>query len=416
MLKPLSKLVIPLPDATEQTVQPPPIATPTAQDKLDLMMAQMEKMMVILGQMQNQIIAQQQKIMDLETDQQFRDNRPLPESDKTDKERDQMIITQFYSKASPIIQATMDEHKGQIVSLQDLMFCDNLEKELKIQDELFEQRLQKHHRLAINEAKPPEQINHMTNQDPTPPPQTYSRFRGNNFRSSNNDVSYRGRSNQNMGRQCGSYGNNSSWRQQQAPPPPPITLQNPAPRPQPSNDRILANNVLLGQLIDLLQKTNIAPQPPPVPPAALQPPSMARARLYCGYHCMFGHSTEWCVKLQEYAAQNPTVPTKQESNAKNGKENETMSFYSDDTTPSSQKYKVHQTDNEVPTTSNAASAMDKINVVEMPAKTRQKLATPPQTDLEVPETAEEEKIVDPANYQIKTHGHSHNNKLRALKK
>uniref|UniRef100_A0A915KQS3 Uncharacterized protein n=1 Tax=Romanomermis culicivorax TaxID=13658 RepID=A0A915KQS3_ROMCU len=62
--------------------------------------------------------------------------------DKTQKERDQMIITQFYSKSLPVIQATMDKHKGQVVSLQDLvMFCDNLEKELKIQDELFEQRL-----------------------------------------------------------------------------------------------------------------------------------------------------------------------------------------------------------------------------------------------------------------------------------
>uniref|UniRef100_A0A915J9B3 Uncharacterized protein n=1 Tax=Romanomermis culicivorax TaxID=13658 RepID=A0A915J9B3_ROMCU len=78
--------------------------------------------------------------------------------DKTEKERDQMIITQFYSKSSPVIQATMDKHKGQIVSLQDLvMFWDNLEKELKIQDELFEQQLQKHHRLIINEAKPPDQ-------------------------------------------------------------------------------------------------------------------------------------------------------------------------------------------------------------------------------------------------------------------
>uniref|UniRef100_A0A915JSA3 Uncharacterized protein n=1 Tax=Romanomermis culicivorax TaxID=13658 RepID=A0A915JSA3_ROMCU len=36
------------------------------------------------------------------------------------KERDQMIITQFYSKSLPVIQATMDKHKGQIVSLQDL--------------------------------------------------------------------------------------------------------------------------------------------------------------------------------------------------------------------------------------------------------------------------------------------------------
>uniref|UniRef100_A0A915HI65 Uncharacterized protein n=1 Tax=Romanomermis culicivorax TaxID=13658 RepID=A0A915HI65_ROMCU len=90
-----------------------------------------------------------------------------------------MIITQFYSKSSTVIQAAMDKHKGQIVSLQDLVtFCDNLEKELKVQDELFEQRLQKHHPLAIKEAKPLEQISHVVNQDPAPPPQTYSHFRG----------------------------------------------------------------------------------------------------------------------------------------------------------------------------------------------------------------------------------------------
>uniref|UniRef100_A0A915HLG0 Uncharacterized protein n=1 Tax=Romanomermis culicivorax TaxID=13658 RepID=A0A915HLG0_ROMCU len=78
--------------------------------------------------------------------------------DKTEKERDQMIIMQFYRKSSLVIQATMDKHEGQIVLLQDLVtFCDNLEKELKIQDELFKQRFQKHHHLAINETKSPEQ-------------------------------------------------------------------------------------------------------------------------------------------------------------------------------------------------------------------------------------------------------------------
>uniref|UniRef100_A0A915ISB4 Uncharacterized protein n=1 Tax=Romanomermis culicivorax TaxID=13658 RepID=A0A915ISB4_ROMCU len=57
-----------------------------------------------------------------------------------------------------MIQAMMDKHKGEIVSLQDLVtFCDNLEKELKIQDKLFEQPLHKHHHLTTNKTKLPEQ-------------------------------------------------------------------------------------------------------------------------------------------------------------------------------------------------------------------------------------------------------------------
>uniref|UniRef100_A0A915KBS3 Uncharacterized protein n=1 Tax=Romanomermis culicivorax TaxID=13658 RepID=A0A915KBS3_ROMCU len=50
------------------------------------------------------------------------------------------------------------------------------------------------------------------------------------------------------------------------------------------------------------------------------------------------------------------------------------------------KYEVDQTDTDLPTTLRAAASTDLINVVETRAKTRQKLATLPQTDLEVPET------------------------------
>uniref|UniRef100_A0A915KKH0 Uncharacterized protein n=1 Tax=Romanomermis culicivorax TaxID=13658 RepID=A0A915KKH0_ROMCU len=71
-----------------------------------------------------------------------------------------------------------------------------------------------------------------------------------------------------------------------------------------------------------------------------------------------------------------------------GKENAFADFLS-------RKYEVDQTDTNHPTTSKAAEAMDFINVVETRAKTREKLAMMPQTDLKAPEIPEEDKIVDP---------------------
>uniref|UniRef100_A0A915J6B2 Uncharacterized protein n=1 Tax=Romanomermis culicivorax TaxID=13658 RepID=A0A915J6B2_ROMCU len=73
-----------------------------------------------------------------------------------------------------------------------------------------------------------------------------------------------------------------------------------------------------------------------------------------------------------------------------GKENAFADFLS-------RKYEVDQTDTDLPTTSKAAETTDLINVVETRDKTRQKLATMPQTDLEAPQIPEEDKIVDPAD-------------------
>uniref|UniRef100_A0A915JV04 DDE Tnp4 domain-containing protein n=1 Tax=Romanomermis culicivorax TaxID=13658 RepID=A0A915JV04_ROMCU len=54
-------------DAGDPPAQQPPTTTPTPQVKLNLMASQLEKMMILLGQMQNQIVDQQQNINDLET-------------------------------------------------------------------------------------------------------------------------------------------------------------------------------------------------------------------------------------------------------------------------------------------------------------------------------------------------------------
>uniref|UniRef100_A0A915IJB9 Uncharacterized protein n=1 Tax=Romanomermis culicivorax TaxID=13658 RepID=A0A915IJB9_ROMCU len=71
-----------------------------------------------------------------------------------------------------------------------------------------------------------------------------------------------------------------------------------------------------------------------------------------------------------------------------GKENAFADFLS-------QKYDIDQPSNDKPSTSNQTKTIDIVNVVETRAKSRQKLAPPPQNDLEVPEMPNEEKIVDP---------------------
>uniref|UniRef100_A0A915K0H2 Uncharacterized protein n=1 Tax=Romanomermis culicivorax TaxID=13658 RepID=A0A915K0H2_ROMCU len=60
------------------------------------------------------------------------------------------------------------------------------------------------------------------------------------------------------------------------------------------------------------------------------------------------------------------------------------------------KYDIGQPGNNKPSTSNQDTTTDMVNVVETRAKSRQKLAPPPQDDSEAP-PAPEEKIVDPVN-------------------
>uniref|UniRef100_A0A915K8X8 Uncharacterized protein n=1 Tax=Romanomermis culicivorax TaxID=13658 RepID=A0A915K8X8_ROMCU len=72
-----------------------------------------------------------------------------------------------------------------------------------------------------------------------------------------------------------------------------------------------------------------------------------------------------------------------------GKENAFADFLS-------WKYDIGQPGNNKPSTSNQDTTTDMVNVVETRAKSRQKLAPPPQDDSEAPPVPEE-KIVDPVN-------------------
>uniref|UniRef100_A0A915KCU4 Peptidase A2 domain-containing protein n=1 Tax=Romanomermis culicivorax TaxID=13658 RepID=A0A915KCU4_ROMCU len=81
--------------------------------------------------------------------------------EKSEREQDQKIIGQFYGKLSPVIQAFMNDQKGQILLLRDrVTLCDKIEQDLQIQDDLFEKRLQKHQCLTIKESKPVDESSH----------------------------------------------------------------------------------------------------------------------------------------------------------------------------------------------------------------------------------------------------------------
>uniref|UniRef100_A0A915IWF5 Uncharacterized protein n=1 Tax=Romanomermis culicivorax TaxID=13658 RepID=A0A915IWF5_ROMCU len=185
MSKPPMELLILPPDTGKPTAQPPPAMTPTAQDKWDLIVAQMEKMMILLEEMQNQIITQQRKITDLETvppphclgllaPQQggyglVNPAHTLPAKGSHDND---ISNDAFQLTRKEMLQISNQIQQGDLVT-----FCNNLEKELKIQDELFELRLQKLQCLAINQTKLLEQVSHVSNQDPAPPLQSFSKFR-----------------------------------------------------------------------------------------------------------------------------------------------------------------------------------------------------------------------------------------------
>uniref|UniRef100_A0A915HWT7 Uncharacterized protein n=1 Tax=Romanomermis culicivorax TaxID=13658 RepID=A0A915HWT7_ROMCU len=177
------------------------IATPAIDkaDHFEVITSQMDKIMQLLLQTQCQIINQKQQMDNLESAppgilrdlhqewtnisqgdsetcvqfvNRFYSYTPVLFQQKLEHERDQRIIGHFYNKLSPIIQAYMDDQKGQILLLPDLAtLCNKIEQDLQIQDDLFETGLQKHC-LAINKSKPTDEVSHVINQPQIQPKPT----------------------------------------------------------------------------------------------------------------------------------------------------------------------------------------------------------------------------------------------------
>uniref|UniRef100_A0A915JRH9 Uncharacterized protein n=1 Tax=Romanomermis culicivorax TaxID=13658 RepID=A0A915JRH9_ROMCU len=218
-------------------------------------------------------------------------------------------------------------------------FCDNLERELKIQDELFEQWLQKHHCLVINETKLLDQDTMDTVENTISTVSTTNNRPGYFHHLTSTEIMF--------------FQKYYKTRPLEVEAKMVVVINNQ------QNDK--SKVAMLVHKVMTSSNATASPHDKPSENVDNVDKVVAKSNLDSAQ--------------KEYVSQ---------------KENAFADFLS-------QKCDIDTQDNGKPSTSDPTSSGDSINIVEMRAKSKQKLAPQPQADMEVPKMPEDNKIIDPSD-------------------